>query len=144
MTHFLEGVVVPARAERVLAAIVNVHVVDGKMAAVHDSIRRFDGSLVTGADAVVATFKAPSRALDFAFDARSRGHLVGAGIHVGECEAGMPDTDAPAFRTAEALASSASPGDILITATVRDLVAGTDLRFEPAEAAGLNAFKLVR
>lgn len=55
--------------------------------------------------------------------------LSGIGVHTGECEAVGSDLAGIAVHVASRLESAAEPGEILVSETVRDLVAGSGLRF---------------
>jgi hypothetical protein len=59
--------------------------------------------------------------------AEAWGAAVGIGVHVGECE--VAGASGPVFDAGAALASSAAPGEVVVSRTVVDLVAGSGLRF---------------
>jgi class 3 adenylate cyclase len=61
--------------------------------------------------------------------ARALGLLVRAGLHTGECEPLAERLCGVAVHTAARLAQVAEPGEVLVTTTVRDVVAGSGLRF---------------
>lgn len=62
------------------------------------------------------------------------GLAVRVGIHTGECEVIGPDVQGIAVHLARRIADLAPPGQILVSSTVSDLVAGSGIRFgEPAE-----------
>ena len=52
-----------------------------------------------------------------------------AGLHVGECELRGDDVGGIAVHIGARIAGLAEPGEILVSRTVRDLVAGSGLRF---------------
>jgi class 3 adenylate cyclase len=54
---------------------------------------------------------------------------IRVGIHVGECELHDGKPTGIAINIGARVAASAEPGEILVTGTVRDLVAGSGLRF---------------
>ena len=85
-------------------------------------------------DSVLATFDGPGRALRAALEAsRLVGHLgleMRAGIHTGEIELRGNDIGGIAVNVAARIAAIAGPGTALVSNTVRDLVAGSGLRFE--------------
>jgi class 3 adenylate cyclase len=101
---------------------------------VERQLRRFDGHLVkmTG-DGILATFDGPARAIHCASAIRDalsqRGVQVRAGIHTGEIELRRDDVAGIAVHLAQRVQSVARPGDLLVSRTVVDLVAGSDLRF---------------
>jgi class 3 adenylate cyclase len=98
-------------------------------------IRRFAGRLVksTG-DGTLATFDGPARAIQCALAVRDAlGQLgldVRAGVHVGEIELRGDDVAGIAVHIAQRVSSLAGPGNVLVSRTVVDLVAGSDLAFE--------------
>ncbi|HET8632124.1 MAG TPA: alpha/beta fold hydrolase [Thermomicrobiales bacterium] len=84
-------------------------------------------------DRVVATFDGPGRALRCAGALRDAAGDLGlatrAGLHTGECEVRGARLGGVAPALAAWVASQAAPGEILASGTVRDLLAGADLRF---------------
>jgi class 3 adenylate cyclase len=54
---------------------------------------------------------------------------VRCGLHTGEIEFGQRDVDGIAVHTAERVAALAGTGEVLVSSTVRDLVAGSGLQF---------------
>lgn len=94
-------------------------------------VERFGGCIQR--PAVTATFTAPGRALRCAaavVDELGRaGFATGAGLHSGECFAGAAGHRGVAVDVAGALADDAEPGEVLVTGTVRDLVAAPELGF---------------
>ncbi len=102
---------------------------------VRSQLERFDGSVVnTTGDGFVACFDGPARAIRCAqaiiSGATELGLQVRAGIHTGECERRGQDLAGIAVHVAARVASLARPGEVLVTATVRDLVAGSGIGFE--------------
>jgi class 3 adenylate cyclase len=80
-----------------------------------------------------ATFDGPARAIRCAWSllqaARPAGLELRAGIHTGECELiGEQPAGIPVALSTQ-LAASASPLEVLVTGTVKDLVAGAGLDF---------------
>src|SRR5438552_3982454 len=106
-------------------------------------ILRFAGRLVksTG-DGTLATFDGPARAIECALairDAlRQLGLDVRAGVHIGEIELRGDDVAGIAVHIAQRVSSLAGPGEVLVSRTVVDLVAGSGLVFE---APGENGLK---
>ena len=84
-------------------------------------------------DRVVATFDGPARAIRCARAiqgaARDLGLTTRAGLHTGECEVRDERASGVAVHLAAWVASQASPGEILVSGTVKDLVPGANLRF---------------
>ncbi len=100
------------------------------------TVGRHGGRVVksTG-DGTMAIFDGPASAVVAALDllaALRRFDLQArAGVHVGELEERGDDVTGIAVHLASRVAGRAAPGEVLVTTTVRDLVAGSGLRFEP-------------
>jgi class 3 adenylate cyclase len=98
-------------------------------------IERHRGRLVksTG-DGVLAVFDAPGRAVRCAQAILSDLHQLGcdayAGLHAGEVELLGDDIAGIAVHIAARVMSLAAPGEILVSRTINDLVAGSGLQFE--------------
>ena len=106
-------------------------------------LARFGGREVkmTG-DGCLATFEAPSRAVACA-DAieravRAVGLTVRAGLHTGEVEFRAGDIGGLAVHIAARVMAHAEMGGVLVSATVKDLVVGSDLAFTPRGAVTLR------
>ena len=97
-------------------------------------ISRFRGRLIkrTG-DGVHATFDGPGRAIGCAREilesAEKLGIKIRAGLHTGECELRGEETEGVAVHLAARVAALADPGEVLVSRTVRDLVAGSGIEF---------------
>jgi pimeloyl-ACP methyl ester carboxylesterase len=98
--------------------------------------------LKTLGDGFLASFDGPARALRCAcaiIDAIRELNLeVRAGVHTGECELVDGELGGIAVHTGARVASIAGPSEVLVSSTVRDLVAGSGLRFE---ARGAHTLK---
>jgi class 3 adenylate cyclase/pimeloyl-ACP methyl ester carboxylesterase len=106
-------------------------------AVVRDSLHRFDGTEVdTAGDGFYATFDGPARAIRCALDIAERVRALGielrAGIHTGECELIDGKVGGIAVSIGARVAANAGPSEVLVSQTVRDLVAGSGLAFEDA------------
>ena len=106
-------------------------------AIVRNSLHRFDGTEVsTAGDGFYATFDGPARAirgaLDIAERVRDLGIEIRAGIHTGECEVIDGNVGGLAVSIGARVAANAGPSEVLVSQTVRDLVAGSGLVFEDA------------
>jgi class 3 adenylate cyclase len=88
----------------------------------------------TAGDGFLAAFDGPARAIRCANalgDAvRPLGLKVRCGIHTGECELIGDDLAGIAVHIGARVAALATPGEVLVSQTVRDLVAGSGLTFE--------------
>jgi pimeloyl-ACP methyl ester carboxylesterase len=102
---------------------------------VRQGLEQFDGRLVksTG-DGVLATFSGPARGAQAArwiLDALAAEELNSrAGVHVGEIELQGDDIAGLAVHVAARVMAEAGDDEVLVSRTVRDLTAGSGLRFE--------------
>jgi class 3 adenylate cyclase len=105
-------------------------------AIVRRELARFQGrELDTAGDGFFAAFDGPARAILAASAIRDslRGLEleIRAGLHTGECETASDGKIAGiAVSIGARIASLAAPSEVLVSSTVKDLVAGSDLRFE--------------
>ena len=90
----------------------------------------------TAGDGFYATFDGPARAIQCALEISDRiqhlGIEIRAGIHTGECEVIDGKCAGIAVTTGSRVGALAQPSQVLVSQTVRDLVAGSGLTFEPA------------
>ena len=98
-------------------------------------IERARGRVVdTKGDGFLATFDGPARAIvcarEIERDVRGLGIEVRAGLHTGEIELVGDDIAGIAVHIAARIMALARPGEVLVSSTVKDLVVGSDLRFE--------------
>ncbi|HEV2766073.1 MAG TPA: alpha/beta fold hydrolase [Pyrinomonadaceae bacterium] len=160
--EFLTGVRHAHEPDRVLATVLFVNLVDSPARAsemgearwrellttlraqVRKEVERFRGREVDveGAGAL-ATFDGPARAVRAACAVRTAAARLGvevrAGLHTGECdllEGGR--VGGLAVRIGEQVRARAAPGEVLVSSTVKDLVAGSGLRFEERGAHELE------
>lgn len=151
--EFVTGVRDPGERNRVLATVLFTDIVDSTTRALelgdrawrellelhHAVIRkelvRFRGREIdTAGDGFLISFDGPARAVRFAWRAHEALHEVGieirAGIHTGECELHGDKLAGVAVHIGARIAGLAGPGEVLVSSTVRDLVAGSGLTFE--------------
>jgi class 3 adenylate cyclase len=142
-----------ARADRVLATVLFTDIVESTKRAAemgdrhwralldrHDDairyqIARFRGREVKNlGDGFLATFSGPARAIRCASaiieTIAPLGIAVRSGLHTGEVELRRNDISGIAVHIAARIAAMAHPGQPLVSSTVRDLVAGSDLVFQ--------------
>jgi len=105
------------------------------LAAVRRELAQFRGREVkTLGDGSLATFDGPARAIRcgqaIADAARSAGLEVRIGLHCGEVELMGDDVGGIAVHIAARIAALAGPGEVLVSGTVKDLVAGSGIPFE--------------
>jgi class 3 adenylate cyclase len=101
-------------------------------AAVRHELSRYRGrELDTAGDGFFAAFDGPARAVHAATairdSLRALGIDVRAGIHVGECEVSDDKLTGVAVSIGARIAALAGPGEIFVSRTVKDLVAGSGL-----------------
>jgi class 3 adenylate cyclase len=103
-------------------------------AAVRRDLERFGGREVkTLGDGCLATFDGPARAVRcghaIALGARSTGLEVRIGLHCGEVELMDGDVGGIAVHIAARVGALAAGGEVLVSSTVKDLVAGSGIQF---------------
>jgi class 3 adenylate cyclase len=104
-------------------------------ALVRAQLDRFRGREVQMlGDGVLATFDGPARAIRCARmicdEVESLGIEVRAGLHTGECEMRNGDIAGIAVHTGARVSAMASAGEVLVSSTVKDLVAGSGIEFQ--------------
>jgi class 3 adenylate cyclase len=111
-----------------------VALLDEHNAVVRRELARFRGSEVkTTGDGFLATFDGPARAVSCARsiveETRRLGLEVRTGLHTGECEMVGDEVHGIAVHTAARVAAAAASGEVLVSSTVKDLVAGAGITF---------------
>jgi class 3 adenylate cyclase len=101
---------------------------------VRDCLRRFRGREInTTGDGFLASFDGPARAIRCAVaiseSTRPLGIDLHLGLHTGECEVRGDDLGGLAVHVAARIGSLAAPGEVLVSSTVKDLVAGSRIDF---------------
>lgn len=151
--EFLTGTLGRGEPDRVLATIMFTDIVGSTVraalmgdrawgdllgrhhAAVRRQLVRFRGREIdTAGDGFFASFDGPARAIRCAQaiveSVRELGLEVRAGVHTGECEVVGGKVAGIAIHTGARVASLAKPGEVLVSSTVKDLVAGSGIQFE--------------
>jgi class 3 adenylate cyclase/DNA-binding SARP family transcriptional activator len=153
LERFLVGATPVREPDRVLTTVLFTDIVDSTRRAaelgdrrwrdlmarheaiVRDRLARFAGHEVKAlGDGFLATFDGPARAIRCA--AAIRDALLGlglelrAGLHTGEVEVVDDDVHGIAVAIAARVAAIAAPGEVIVSRTVRDLVAGSGIEFE--------------
>jgi pimeloyl-ACP methyl ester carboxylesterase len=161
--EFLTGVRHAPERDRVLATVLFIDMVKSTETAaalgdhrwrdqlesyyglVRQELRRFSGREVnTAGDSVLATFDGPARAIRCGCAIRDAVRRLGievrAGVHTGECEimADGANVGGIAVHIGARVAEAARPSEVLVSSTVKDLVAGSGLRFE---SRGIRSLK---
>ncbi|MGN6792893.1 MAG: alpha/beta fold hydrolase [Streptosporangiaceae bacterium] len=110
--------------------------IDGFHQLIRSQLERYQGQLVdTAGDGALTLFDSPARAIACAEavrdGVRDLGMQVRAGVHTGEMEHGSgAEVRGIAVHTGARIAALAGPGEILVSRTIRDLVAGSSVRLE--------------
>jgi pimeloyl-ACP methyl ester carboxylesterase len=112
-------------------------------AIVRRELLRFRGrELDTAGDGFLAAFDGPARAIRCACavvqQVRDLGIEVRAGLHTGECEVVDGKLAGIALHTGARVSAEADPGEVLVSSTVKDLVAGSGIAFEDRGLRGLR------
>lgn len=108
---------------------------EGHHRLVRQQLERFGGEEVkTTGDGFLATFDGPARAIRCALKTIEATHEISlplrAGLHTGECERRHGDISGIAVHIGARIAGLAGPGEVLVSRTVKDLVAGSGLLFD--------------
>lgn len=150
--EFLTGVRPTSEVDRVLATVLFVDIVasteraaalgdarwrdlmDNYQQQVGKEVARLGGRVInTAGDGVFASFDGPARAIRCACAVRDAvaalGLTIRSGLHTGECERNGDKIAGIAVHIGARVAAHAGPGEILLSSTVKDLVAGSGLRF---------------
>jgi class 3 adenylate cyclase len=112
-------------------------------ALVRRELMRFRGEEKdTAGDGFFATFDGPARAIRCAQaiveGVRDLGLDLRAGVHTGECELHDAKVAGIAVSIGARVAAMAGPGEVLVSQTVKDLVAGSGLDFDDRGAHALK------
>jgi class 3 adenylate cyclase/pimeloyl-ACP methyl ester carboxylesterase len=151
--EFLTGARHAPAADRVLATVMFTDIVgsteraaqlgdrrwrellEGHEAVVRRELVRHRGNEVkTTGDGFLATFDGPARGIQcarsIAEGVRPLGIEIRAGLHTGECELRNGDVGGIAVHTGARVSAQAKAGEVLVSSTVKDLVAGSGIEFE--------------
>ena len=151
--EFLTGARHGAEADRVLATVLFTDIVgatecasrvgdrswhdllDSHHALVRRELEHFRGREIdTAGDGFLAAFDGPARAVRCACTiskaVRTLGIEIRAGLHTGECELMGDKLGGIAVHTGARVAGNARAGEVLVSSTVKDLVAGSGLAFQ--------------
>ncbi len=154
---FLTGALPVPEHDRVLATLMITGIIGaaamavrlgdqawGEIVAAHDAIVREHLARYRGREekktlgGFLASFDGPARAIRCAQGiveaARSLGIEVRAGLHAGECESINGELGGVAVHIAERVFDRSGPGEVLVSNTVKDLVAGSGIEFSETES----------
>jgi class 3 adenylate cyclase len=112
-------------------------------AAVRRELERFGGREIdTAGDGFLAAFDGPARAIRCATAVVAAVGALGlqmrAGVYTGECEVLGEKLAGQAVHVGARVAAQAGPGEVLVSSTVRDLIAGSGIELEDR---GLHTLK---
>jgi pimeloyl-ACP methyl ester carboxylesterase len=150
--EFLTGAAATPEPDRVLATVLFTDIVgsteqevrrgDANWAAllehhntlIRTQLERYRGREIdTAGDGFLATFDGPARAVRCAVaithSLAETGIQIRAGLHTGECELVDHKVRGIAVHTGARIAALAGPAEVLVSSTVKDLVAGSGLQF---------------
>ena len=150
--EFFTGSISASEAHRVLATVLFTDIVgstaraeklgdqgwhnllDAHHTTVRRQLTRYRGNEVKSmGDGFLATFDGPARAVRcacaIAEAVRPLDIQVRSGLHTGEIELADNDVQGIALHIASRISALAAPGEVLVSRTVKDLVAGSGLRF---------------
>ena len=159
--EFISGLSTPPAPDRVLATILFTDIVGSTARAaelgdsawrellgrhhtlVRGELTRFRGEEHdTAGDGFFATFDGPGRAIECARairdSVRALGLEIRVGLHTGECERVDGKLGGIAVPTGARIAALAEPGEVLVSSTVKDLVAGSGIEFADRGTHELN------
>jgi pimeloyl-ACP methyl ester carboxylesterase/DNA-binding CsgD family transcriptional regulator len=165
--EFLTGARPRADHDRVLATVVAADIIEAASGAarhgdrrwidlvhsfrdaVETDVARFRGHLVgKRPDGTIAYFDGPARALRCAHVMRAAAERLGLrlriGVHTGEIELREDDAGGLALHVAVQIAAAAPPGEVVASGIVRDLVAGSGLRFRATHATAIDGVEALR
>jgi pimeloyl-ACP methyl ester carboxylesterase len=125
-------------------------VLDEHHARVRGVLEQYRGREVdTAGDGFFASFDGPARAIRAACAIREGVEPLGieirAGLHTGECELMRDKIGGIAVHTGARVAAAADPGEVLVSSTVKDLVAGSGIVFADRgerELKGVGSWRL--
>ena len=108
---------------------------DQHHALIRREIARFGGREVDSVgDGFFVSFEGPARAVrcarQISHEVCSLGLTIRAGVHIGECEMIGAKPAGIAVHIASRITGEAGAGEVLVSSTVKDVVAGSDLMFE--------------
>ena len=106
-------------------------------ATVREALKRWRGlESSTAGDGFYATFDGPARAIRCAIEIGKRvldlGIEIRAGVHTGECQVMNGQISGITVSIGARVAAHAGPSEVLVSQTVKDLVAGSGLMFQEA------------
>jgi pimeloyl-ACP methyl ester carboxylesterase len=159
--EFLTGVRGPVSVDTVLATVLFTDIVGSSemasrlgderwrqtlqshQAAMRKLLSVYGGREIdTAGDGFLAAFDGPGRAIRCALAAvaaeRDAGIVIRAGVHTGECEVLGEKLSGVAVHIGARIAALAAGGEVMVSRTVKDLVAGSRIDLQPRGSASLK------
>ncbi len=151
--QFVTGTLCDAEPDRILTTVLFIDIVDSTRhlaewgdrrwrellgqfySIVREGLGHFRGREIdTTGDGLFATFDGPARAIRCACRAQKAISLLGiasrTGLHTGECQVVADKVSGIAVHVGARICEAAAPDEVLVSSTVKDLVAGSGLCFE--------------
>jgi pimeloyl-ACP methyl ester carboxylesterase len=132
---FLTGSRRMPEPERQLLTVMFTDIVDSTKRGAEMGERFRGREVSTAGDGFLATFDGPARGIACAEEitraVRPLGIEVRAGLHTGEVEIRGEDIGGMTVNIGARISAMAGPGEVLVSGTVKDLVVGSDIEFEP-------------
>lgn len=145
--EFLSHVRRASDVERVLATVLCIDLNDANNTALIAQARRditwFRGKEVRSAARLTAIFDGPARAIRCACSIVRNAHALEvaahAGLHTGECDRiGEHDVHGFALDVASEILRETSAGEVVVSSTVKDLVAGSGIEFSSGDVRAVQ------
>jgi class 3 adenylate cyclase len=138
---FLADVEAEAEIDRVLTTVLHVRVGEAQRAVLRGHLARFRGREIRCDDGLLASFDGPARAIRCARAIVKHAGVLGvdaaAGLHTGECEVDRGVLRGQPLELTADIAAFAAAGEVLVSSTVRGLVAGSGADFHDHGAVAL-------
>ncbi len=136
IADFLRGLPPVAMHDRVLATVLIAKGAGPRSERDAATVREFQGRIASQRDdTLVAIFDGPARAIASAArlrdEAARHGAVLRVGVHTGECDVQGESVRGVAVEATHQIAGLALEGEVLLSSTVQNLVAGSGLRLAP-------------
>jgi class 3 adenylate cyclase len=111
--------------------------------SIRDELKKFEGQEIdTAGDGFFATFDSPARGIQCAsaiIDSLSKLDIkVRTGLHLGECEKVGKSICGIGVHIGARIASLATPGEVLVSSTIKDAAVGSEIEFDESGAHALK------
>ena len=111
--------------------------------SIRDELKKYDGQEIdTAGDSFLATFSIPAQGIQCAsaiIDSLGKLDInVRVGLHLGECEKVGKGICGIGVHIGARIAALASPGEVLVSSTIKDAAVGSEIKFEDSGAHTLK------